>query len=93
MELKSLRAWFDSTTPVEGRGFDWARLAPYVALHLGCLGVFWVGVSAAALWVAAALYAVRMFAVTAFYHRYFSHSAAGLAPTQNTPRQPRCSAT
>ena len=75
MELKSLRAWFDSSTPVDGRGVDWARVVPYVALHLGCLGVFWVGVSPAALWVAATLYAVRMFAVTAFYHRYFSHSA------------------
>ena len=75
MELRSLRAWFDSNTPVDGSGIDWARVAPYVALHLGCLGVFWVGVSAAALWVAIALYAVRMFAVTGFYHRYFSHAA------------------
>jgi stearoyl-CoA desaturase (Delta-9 desaturase) len=75
MELKSLRAWFDSTTPVDGSGVDWARVVPYVVLHLGCLGVFWVGASPAALWMATALYAVRMFAVTGFYHRYFSHSA------------------
>jgi len=30
-------------------------------------------VSATALWVALASYALRMFAITAFYHRYFSH--------------------
>jgi stearoyl-CoA desaturase (delta-9 desaturase) len=37
--------------------------------------VFFVGVSPAALWTAAALYARRMFAITGFYHRYFSHRA------------------
>jgi stearoyl-CoA desaturase (delta-9 desaturase) len=44
-------------------------------MHLACLGVIWVGVSATALAVAAALYVLRMFAITAFYHRYFSHRA------------------
>jgi stearoyl-CoA desaturase (delta-9 desaturase) len=49
--------------------------APYVAMHLGCLAVFWVGWSWMAVAVAAALYVSRMFALTAFYHRYFSHRA------------------
>ncbi len=75
MALRSVRAWYDSGTEVGGRGIDWARVAPYVALHLGCVGVFWVGASATALWVAAGLYALRMFAITAFYHRYFAHAA------------------
>jgi stearoyl-CoA desaturase (delta-9 desaturase) len=75
MALSSVRAWLNSSTVVAGRGVDYARVIPYVALHAGCLGVFWVGVSAPALAVAAALYAVRMFAITAFYHRYFSHGA------------------
>ena len=75
MAVKSVLAWFDSSTAVQGTGIDWARVAPYLALHLGCLAVFWVGVSTAAIAVAAALYAVRMFAITAFYHRYFSHGA------------------
>jgi stearoyl-CoA desaturase (delta-9 desaturase) len=35
--------------------------------------VVWVGWSWAAVGVAAALYALRMFVITAFYHRYFSH--------------------
>ena len=54
---------------------DWPRILPFVALHAGCLGVLWVGWSPVAVGAAAGLYAVRMFAVTAFYHRYFSHRA------------------
>jgi stearoyl-CoA desaturase (delta-9 desaturase) len=44
-------------------------------MHLGCLGVFWVGWGATALVVAFALYVVRAFGLTGFYHRYFSHRA------------------
>jgi stearoyl-CoA desaturase (delta-9 desaturase) len=54
---------------------DWLRIVPFVSLHLGCLLVFEVGVSKTALVVAAGLYVARMFFVTAFYHRYFSHRA------------------
>jgi stearoyl-CoA desaturase (delta-9 desaturase) len=59
-----------------GRGGDriaWLRVLPFLALHLGCVAVIWVGVSRTAVLVAVALYLVRMFAVTAFYHRYFAH--------------------
>ena len=42
-------------------------------MHLACFAVFWVGVSRSALVVAAALYVLRMFAITGFYHRYFAH--------------------
>ena len=42
-------------------------------MHLACLAVAWTGVSATALAVAAVLYGLRMFAITGFYHRYFSH--------------------
>jgi len=51
----------------------WFRVLPSAAIHLGCLAVIWVGVSWIALLAALALYLVRMFAITAFYHRYFSH--------------------
>ena len=76
--LREVRHWIDSTPDGaldESRAdrIDWVRGAPFVALHLACLGVIWVGVSPIALAVAAALYAVRMFALTGFYHRYFSH--------------------
>jgi stearoyl-CoA desaturase (delta-9 desaturase) len=76
---RSLWGWFDSdATPNfegDGRRIDWLRVIPFVALHLACLAAFWVGVSATALAVAAGLFALRMFAITAFYHRYFSHRA------------------
>ena len=49
------------------------RAGAFIAVHLLCLGVFWVGCSAFALFVALALYVSRMFFITAFYHRYFSH--------------------
>ena len=42
---------------------------------MGCIGVIWTGWSWVAVGVAIALYFVRMFAVTAFYHRYFCHRA------------------
>ena len=76
--VRTVRRWFDTSAVVEmGESredrIDWLRAAPFVAMHLACLGVIWVGASPIAVAVAAALYAVRMFALTAFYHRYFSH--------------------
>ncbi|WP_084590676.1 acyl-CoA desaturase [Arenimonas metalli] len=77
--LRAAALWFDtSAAPVDGEDpdrIDWLRVVPFIALHLACLAVFWVGFSWFALGVAAALYAVRMFAITGFYHRYFSHKA------------------
>ncbi|MDH4378476.1 MAG: acyl-CoA desaturase [Vampirovibrionales bacterium] len=55
------------------KNITWDRLLPFVVLHLGCLGVIWTGVSPTAFIVAVALYWVRMFLITAFFHRYFSH--------------------
>jgi stearoyl-CoA desaturase (delta-9 desaturase) len=54
---------------------EFGRAVPFIILHLGCLGLFWVGWSPAAVIVAVALYFVRMFAVTGLYHRYFCHKA------------------
>jgi stearoyl-CoA desaturase (delta-9 desaturase) len=49
--------------------------APMVLVHGLCLLVFWVGYSWFALTVCLVLYAVRVFALTAGYHRLFSHNA------------------
>jgi len=51
------------------------RAIPFIILHVGCLGLIWVGWSPAAAMVAVALYFIRMFAVTGLYHRYFCHKA------------------
>ena len=74
--------WFDSRAALDptpagsaARRIDWPRVAPFIGVHLACLAVPWVGVSAVAVAAAAGLYALRMFAITGFYHRYFSHCA------------------
>ncbi len=46
---------------------------PFVLVHLAVFGAIWTGVSWTAVWVAVALYVVRMWAITAGFHRYFSH--------------------
>jgi stearoyl-CoA desaturase (Delta-9 desaturase) len=75
--LASLARWFDSgterATGRDGNRIDWLRTAPFIGVHLACLAVFWVGVSRLALEIAGALYLLRMFAITGFYHRYFAH--------------------
>ena len=52
---------------------DWLRILPFMLMHVACLAAFWVGVSPVAITVAIVAYLVRMFAITGFYHRYFSH--------------------
>jgi len=54
---------------------DWLRSIPYIVFHFCALSVFWVGISPVAVWTAVILYVLRMFAITGFYHRYFSHRA------------------
>lgn len=80
--IRSLAAWFDTsqvaeTTDLTGGGHqvDFTRVIPFIALHLACAAVLWVGVSPVAVAVCVASYALRMFAITAFYHRYFAHRA------------------
>jgi len=50
-----------------------SRWLPFVFLHLGALLALAYTASPFTLSMVAALYFIRMFAVTAFYHRYFSH--------------------
>src|SRR5438105_2215275 len=52
---------------------DWLRSIPFIGMHVMCLGVLWVGWSWTAVSVAMFFYALRMFAITGFYHRYFAH--------------------
>jgi len=74
---KKLLLWFDAESGAaasdDPRSIDWLRCLPFIGMHLACLAVFWVGWSPFAVLFALALYLVRMFAITGFYHRYFSH--------------------
>ncbi len=54
---------------------DWLRAIPYLGLHVAAISVFWVSASPVAIAVFALLVGLRVFALTAFYHRYFSHRA------------------
>jgi stearoyl-CoA desaturase (delta-9 desaturase) len=81
----SVLRWVDSwagmdelraeATHVSQQRVEWLRVLPFLLLHVACAAVIWVGWSWTAVAVAAGLYLVRMFAITAFYHRYFSHRA------------------
>lgn len=46
---------------------------PFISIHISGLLIFWVGFSWAALILCFALWLIRMFGITAGYHRYFSH--------------------
>lgn len=48
---------------------------PFILIHVACAAVFWSGVSWSAIGLAVGLYWLRMFGITAGYHRYFSHRA------------------
>lgn len=48
---------------------------PFLLVHLGCLAAIWTGITWPAIALCVTLYWLRMFAVTAGYHRYFSHRA------------------
>lgn len=79
---QSLLLWFDTyqfqlakTTQLPNKSIDWARAIPFIGLHLACLLLFIVGWSPIAVIFAIAMYGIRMFSITAFYHRYFSHKA------------------
>ena len=79
MRFKTIVAWFDSDANIavdnNPEKIEFLRILPFILLHLACFTVFFVGFSATALIIAVLLYALRMFAITGFYHRYFAHKA------------------
>ena len=78
--IKSLIQWVDAyqqpdVTQEDKNKIDWLRVIPFILLHLACLAVFFVGVSATAVLFAIFIYGLRIFSIGAFYHRYFSHKS------------------
>lgn len=78
--LKRLWLWltndvtlYSNLSESEKNKIDGFRFSVFILIHLACISVFYVGVSATAIAFALFLYFARMFFVTAFYHRYFSH--------------------
>ncbi|MCY1057150.1 acyl-CoA desaturase [Nannocystis sp. SCPEA4] len=57
----------------ERPGYDWASIGPMAIIHLLPLGALWTGARWQDWAMCFALYFGRMFFVTGWYHRYFSH--------------------
>ena len=65
-------------TPDTGGDHDdiiYPSTIPFILLHFACLAAIWTGVTWQALAICIALYWLRIFAIGAGYHRYFSHRA------------------
>ncbi|MDT5158369.1 MAG: hypothetical protein QOH51_2726 [Acidobacteriota bacterium] len=52
---------------------DYSICVQFLLMHLACLLVVWTGVSVFAVVICLSLYVVRMFAITAGFHRLFAH--------------------
>ena len=52
---------------------EWLRCLPFMLLHLSAFAVFFCSFAPACIAIFATSYVVRMFGITGFYHRYFSH--------------------
>jgi stearoyl-CoA desaturase (delta-9 desaturase) len=82
--VRTIASWFDTSSLTASVAYatgndkadekiDWTRILPFILMHAICFTVIWVGWSPIAVITAIVLYGLRMFAITAFYHRYFSH--------------------
>ncbi|MDQ9951468.1 MULTISPECIES: acyl-CoA desaturase [Acinetobacter] len=79
--LRWIDSWSDSENAQVGasseyvieKKIQWLRIIPFILLHIACLAAFWVGVSWFAVIFMLGFYFLRMFAITAFFHRYLSH--------------------
>ena len=62
------------SAPRQREQIDWLPMVPFWSVHIvAIVGVVRLGWSWSGLVLALGLYAVRMFGLTAGYHRYFSH--------------------
>jgi stearoyl-CoA desaturase (Delta-9 desaturase) len=60
---------------VEHDDIMYPSAVPFVLVHLACVAAFWTGVTYEAVGLGLLLYWLRIFAIGAGYHRYFSHRA------------------
>ncbi len=67
-------ATITATLPIQKpkRSVLWGAL-PFAGVHLACFAVFWYPPTLGLVLLALAGYVIRMWAITAGYHRYFSH--------------------
>jgi len=68
--MPAIRATSDDTGDIM-----YPAAVPFVLIHIACLAAIWTGITWQSIAICALLYWLRMFAVSAGYHRYFSHRA------------------
>ena len=54
---------------------------PFILIHVACLAAIWSGITWQAVGLGVGLYGLRIFAIGAGYHRYFSHRAYATSRT------------
>ena len=62
-----------SSSPADVADIIHPRVLPFITVHLACLAIFWVDVQPIDWMICGTLYIIRMFGITAGFHRYFSH--------------------
>jgi stearoyl-CoA desaturase (Delta-9 desaturase) len=78
-EESDLTSWSNRTRRVRGADGDshddviHPSPVPFILVHVVAFGAIWTGVTVEGLLICIGLYLIRMFGVTAGYHRYFSH--------------------
>lgn len=77
--LSSFVHWFDADAHCpssrDDHHINYLRCLPFIIVHLACFCVIWLGWSPVAVVVCVGFYLIRMFAITAVYHRLFAHRA------------------
>jgi stearoyl-CoA desaturase (Delta-9 desaturase) len=64
----------DLTTEAEDHDdFMYPSAVPFILVHLSCFAAIWTGITWQSVVLCVALYWLRIFAIGAGYHRYFSH--------------------
>ena len=67
---------------MRSKKIDWFKSLPFIFLHIASVvGVIWVPVSVPLLALCIGSYYLRMFAITAGYHRYFAHRSYKMSRT------------
>jgi stearoyl-CoA desaturase (Delta-9 desaturase) len=64
---------FKNTPALDPDKLDYFICLQFLFMHVACLLVIWTGVSLVAVVICLALYVVRMFAITAGFHRLLAH--------------------
>lgn len=74
---QSFWLWFDVETPstLSHQKYDIFRVLPFLGVHFGAICCVFYPVNSFYLYNMVISYLIRMFAITAFYHRFFAHKS------------------